>query len=847
MADKKIYSVVNSLNSGEISELIDFRDDIGKYKSACLTMENWIPLVEGGAKRMPGTYFCGATKYGGCGFLGSIAGGTLTVTAIYYGSIQVGETIYGNGVTTGTVIQAFGVNTSGGVGTYTLNHSQSVSSEQMMAESLYPARLVPFVFNNEQAYVLEIGPLYIRVWYNGGLLLGFPPATIDYDPATAYAVSNTVLIGSYVQVEWDYIGFPSRYIFICAPYGQSSADSVNITISLNSADTLVVAKTGIMPNQGISIQLANATPSNNAASVIQAAIRALISLNSKQYNYVDLSKWTVTPDTYYYATPAVIAPTVQTSWIVLNKAMKCLQINQYDRFPPYQYLNYWDYTASATSIVELVTPYKAADIFDLDISNQSADFLYIYHEDYPPATVSRLSAYSFQYDLQSCRGTSDVIKSGYSGIGQAIVDISNTAPALVVVANPTQVFNTNDRIYINGVVGMAELNEGEYLVYNPTFTGNGDFMFSMKDPDTGTPINSTGFLVYQGGGVVVPVVPMFDESGDYPACGVFYEQRLCVGGTINDPTQINGSVQEDYPNYICDPSEADYAIQFTLVSQQVDRILVMIGSPTALVLGTEGGVWTIAGTNSGSLAQTNVDTKKQSTIGVGRVQPQLVNDSAIFVSASKKIVIFMLYNFVTNQWDNIDLTRLNRNITLGANEALSGIVQTAFQTEPYPVFWAVRADGQLIGLVFNRQDQVFAWFRINMTDELGYIESATRIPQGTSEEQISVAVRRTINGIDQRYFEYFMPHEIFNDLSNAFLVHSGQTLTELPAVAITAITQASPCKVTAPNHGLTTGATVTISGVLGMTQINQDPTEAYTITVFDANNIFLLIRLPYFY
>ena len=199
----------------------------------------------------------------------------------------------------------------------------------------------------------------------------------------------------------------------------------------------------------------------------------------------------------------------------------------------------------------------------------------------------------------------------------------------------------------------------------------------------------------------------------------------------------------------------------------------------------------------------------------------------------------MLYNFVTNQWDNIDLTRLNRNITLGANEALSGIVQTAFQTEPYPVFWAVRADGQLIGLVFNRQDQVFAWFRINMTDELGYIESATRIPQGTSEEQISVAVRRTINGIDQRYFEYFMPHEIFNDLSNAFLVHSGQTLTELPAVAITAITQASPCKVTAPNHGLTTGATVTISGVLGMTQINQDPTEAYTITVFDANNITL--------
>ena len=58
----KIYTTRNAFNAGEISELCAFRDDVAKYTSACLTLENAVPLVEGGAKKMPGTYFAGTTK-----------------------------------------------------------------------------------------------------------------------------------------------------------------------------------------------------------------------------------------------------------------------------------------------------------------------------------------------------------------------------------------------------------------------------------------------------------------------------------------------------------------------------------------------------------------------------------------------------------------------------------------------------------------------------------------------------------------------------------------------------------------------------------------------------------------
>ena len=157
----------------------------------------------------------------------------------------------------------------------------------------------------------------------------------------------------------------------------------------------------------------------------------------------------------------------------------------------------------------------------------------------------------------------------------------------------------------------------------------------------------------------------------------------------------------------------------------------------------------------------------------------------------------------------------------------SGVVQTAFQSEPYPIFWAVRADGQLLGFVFNRQDEVFAWFRINMPGAA--IESVAVISGQNQEDMVVIEVNRIVNGVSVRYVEYFMPQELFNQLSNAFFVYCGLSLSLGSPTAITNITQASPPTVTSPGHTLANGSFVQISGVVGMTQINQGPTEAYTV------------------
>jgi hypothetical protein len=674
--------LVNNFNGGEFSRLIESRSDLSKYASGCRTLENAIPLVEGGAKKMPGTIFAG---------------------------------IAGNG---------------GPLGTATTGKS----------------RLVPFQFSTLQTAIIEFYALGIRIWMNGGLI------------------------------------------------------------------------------------------------------------------------------------------------------------------------------ESGGSPVVVSTPYAEADLFDLDVSTQSADVLYILHPKYPPASLNRISDTNWTYIVLSLYGTQDVIKTGYSALGQCISAISATAPAEVTLASSssTAPFANGDRIYINLCAGMVELNEGQFIVFNmsasapwtfqllplgvspsgpvaalsdtsggaftsnpagtyaTTTNGSGTNLTvvitaenvydsiwvitgtSVGDPGTGyevgdlieytvlgqslsavvsavvnsSALDASKFLAYEGGGFAVKVPPLFNTAGNYPACATFYQERFCLAGSEDNPTQMNGSVQDDFPDFICDPNEDDYAIQFTLVSQQIDQIRWMIGTPSALLLGTASGVWAMFSPTGTALSQTNVTAAKQTSMGVGAVAPQLVNDAIIWVTRSTYIVRLLIYNWVTNQWEGPDLTRLNREITVGPTEAQSGIVQTAFQRDPYFIFWAVRADGQLIGLTYEREDQVFAWFRI-VTD--GIIESVACISQDGAEDQVWISVQRTVNGVAQRYIEYFMPQGLFNELSNSFFVHCGLQWQGVGPFTITGISRANPCVVTAPGHTLQNGQSVRIIGVQGMTQVNNDPASAYTVAGVSGN------------
>ncbi len=58
----KTFVVIQTFNAGELSPLMDSRSDQSKYIAGCRTLENFIPLIYGGAQRRPGLEFIATQK-----------------------------------------------------------------------------------------------------------------------------------------------------------------------------------------------------------------------------------------------------------------------------------------------------------------------------------------------------------------------------------------------------------------------------------------------------------------------------------------------------------------------------------------------------------------------------------------------------------------------------------------------------------------------------------------------------------------------------------------------------------------------------------------------------------------
>ena len=61
----KVDKIIQSFNGGELSPLMDSRIDQQKYLAGCRTLENFIPLIYGGAERRPGLKYIASQKASG--------------------------------------------------------------------------------------------------------------------------------------------------------------------------------------------------------------------------------------------------------------------------------------------------------------------------------------------------------------------------------------------------------------------------------------------------------------------------------------------------------------------------------------------------------------------------------------------------------------------------------------------------------------------------------------------------------------------------------------------------------------------------------------------------------------
>src|ERR1019366_4875441 len=114
----------------------------------------------------------------------------------------------------------------------------------------------------------------------------------------------------------------------------------------------------------------------------------------------------------------------------------------------------------------------------------------------PPACVERHGPSTWSYTIlppgvppvgpgdPAYRGTADVVKVSYNGLGIPILQITQAFPAVMVTDSA---FARGDRVYINMCAGMVEVNQGEFFIAPVTDASSiAHFVGYINTPGSGT-------------------------------------------------------------------------------------------------------------------------------------------------------------------------------------------------------------------------------------------------------------------------------------------------------------------------------------------------------------------------
>lgn len=453
--------------------------------------------------------------------------------------------------------------------------------------------------------------------------------------------------------------------------------------------------------------------------------------------------------------------------------------------------------------LELVTPYKASEIRSLRFA-QSADVMYITHRDQPVQKLTRLSdaLWTIHPVPFNPPPTEEIpitpaailTPGAASGVG---VNFTTDVTAFLAADVGRQIKSRGGVAVItavgSGTSVTVDITEN-FLDTTPVGAGswsmdgspNSDVTMSAVGPvnaivdatlttagwrssDLGGFINVNGgiFEITQvisdtvvkakclqaieppatGSGTAGAWTLEFEswsESNGFPEVCVFFEQRLW----FSKGQQIWGSAIGDFENFGAGVND-DNSCSFTIASGQVDVIRWMKGLDF-FIAGTIGTEYKLDGVNGPITPGNPPKTSPQSSWG-SDPEPDAVRAGAaiIFVQRGRQQLREMAKALEAglDGYSSADLAILAQHIFQ------DGIREIARASSPASYLFAVIDNGELAVATYERPEDVVAWGRIQTK---GKFKSVCVIPDkcGAGDE-VWVLVERELNGARNLYVEVF--------------------------------------------------------------------------------------------
>jgi hypothetical protein len=458
---------------------------------------------------------------------------------------------------------------------------------------------------------------------------------------------------------------------------------------------------------------------------------------------------------------------------------------------------------------QIASPYSA-DVLPLLSYAQSADVVYLVHPAFPPYKLARLGTTNWTLtevaftrppfgDLNATAttlatsGTTGTITVTASASLFTAADVGVTYSTAVIPeafytkwAASTAVTAGNQRQYEGRV--YTAVNTGTTGTRPPlhnsgtesdgsvswTYVGDGTGYFRVTGFTSATSVTAT----------VIQTLPAttattrwarsaWSDTDGWPRAVAFYEDRLWFGGNDASPQTLWASVVGDYENFTYGTNDDD-ALNYAINTQDLNTI-TWLSSGKVLAIGTTSGEFTINGNQiSDPITPTSVRITPQTTFGcTGEVRPLRIASSILFVQRSGRKIREYTYNFDIDGYTAPNVTLLAEHITVG------GVADITYQQEPSQIVWAVRNDGKLLGMTYERAEDVVGWHRHDLGGE---VESVISLPHWDGDQDVLwLIVKRVVNGNTVRYVEY-MEKYLTDD--HAFFVDCGLTYDGTPTTTI---------------------------------------------------------------
>lgn len=422
-----------------------------------------------------------------------------------------------------------------------------------------------------------------------------------------------------------------------------------------------------------------------------------------------------------------------------------------------------------------------------------------------------------------------------SSAGNKITAITKANPCAITFGTLPSNFTAGLQICITGVLGMTQINNQFCTIVG--ISGNSILVN----------INSTGYSTWTSGGLAQPATATWcmgewSATTGYPSIVGAFEDRILWAASPIAPTTINMSNTGDYlnmaPTSTANVVAANNALQITLNGTTQDPVRWVHSDELGLLIGTKAGEWVCLSDVTGvAMSPVSLPSARESTEhgSAASVEPIRIGKYLLFLQNSRRKIREMVYAFQFNSFLAPDITVPSEHITE------TGIEDMCFQQEPFSIVWGRRADGQLIGVTYDKDQTCAAFHRHTLGgfSDVGQslppiVESLCSVPSpdGTQDD-LWVSVQFYINGAEKRFIGYLsdlqtdlgdVTNSVFLDMCIKGTQSPSQTITGLgmfEGQVVGAFTDGSPCPQTTVSGGQITVPWEATNYVVGFPYLSQ--------------------------